>query len=195
MGNFCACRRDEDPLINEYERKISRWEKSIGWQKINIIDLVTNIKKYSRDSVLNVNSFNLACQVAKMVYADMTNPKTSGGRFFSTLLMLNGDIFLEKELVICALVLAMGSPQEKATELFQYYDKECNGNLTKQEVVDMFIDYTSFVAVILPMISVGDVSMETVEWYQRGMARNMSDVIEALMEIVCPSGTSNLDLD
>jgi len=130
-----------------------------------------------------------------MVYADMTNPKTSGGRFFSTLLMLNGDIFLEKELVICALVLAMGSPQEKATELFQYYDKECNGNLTKQEVVDMFIDYTSFVAVILPMISVGDVSMETVEWYQRGMARNMSDVIEALMEIVCPSGTSNLDLD
>jgi len=130
-----------------------------------------------------------------MVYADMTNPKTSGGRFFSTLLMLNGDIFLEKELVICALVLAMGSPQEKATELFQYYDKECNGNLTKQEVVDMFIDYTSFVAVILPMISVGDVSMETVEWYQRGMARNMSDVIEALMKIVCPSGTSNLDLD
>jgi len=127
-----------------------------------------------------------------MVEPDMTNIKTRRGKFFSTLLKLNGDVFLEKELVICAITLAMGTPQEKATELFQYYDKECKGILSKPEMQEMFIDYTCFVAVVLPMISVGDLSLETVPWYQRGMARNMCDVIAALMEMFVPPGTWNV---
>ena len=57
----------------------------------------------------------------------------------------------------------------------------------------MFIDYSCFVAVILPMIGTGPLDIDTVQWYQRGMARNMSDVIAALMEIFFPPGNWNID--
>ena len=57
----------------------------------------------------------------------------------------------------------------------------------------MFVDLLCFVAIILPMIAIGSLSIETVQWYQRGMARNMSDVIADLMDIFFPHGIWNVD--
>ena len=57
----------------------------------------------------------------------------------------------------------------------------------------MFVDLLCFVAIILPMIAIGSLSIETVQWYQRGMARNMSDVIATLMDIFIPPGVWNID--
>ena len=74
-----------------------------------------------------------------------------------------------------------------------YFDKTCKGNLTRLEAQEMFIDYACFVAVILPMIGAGELSIETIQWYQRGMARNMSDVIATLMDIFFPPRVWNID--
>jgi len=94
------------PSLNEYEQVIADAEKSIGWEKISTVDLCDNIKRYSKDFVLNLNGFNLACQRSKMQSPDMTDLKTQKGRFFSRVLKLNGDIFSEKTLVISAIALA-----------------------------------------------------------------------------------------
>ena len=76
-SNCSSCgRENEKPSINEYEQVIADGEKSIGWEKVKTGDLVDNIKRYSRNFVLNVNGLNLACERAKMLKPDMTNPKT-----------------------------------------------------------------------------------------------------------------------
>ena len=102
---------------------------------------------------------------------------------------------------MCALALAKGTPREKAMELFQYFDKDCNGNLDRQEIENMFIEYARFVAVILPIIGAGDprddlLHPETIQWYQRGMARNMNHVIVALVhKVLRHPGQERIDHD
>ena len=45
---------------NLYEEKIAKAEKSTGWYNAKTVDLVTNIKMFSRDFKLNVNALSLA---------------------------------------------------------------------------------------------------------------------------------------
>ena len=59
MGTL-ACSGDR-PSLNEYENKIAYGEKCIGWQDVKMIDLVVNLKIFSRNYALNVNAFILAC--------------------------------------------------------------------------------------------------------------------------------------
>ena len=114
--------------------------------------------------------------------------------------MNNSDKFSEEDLVICAVVLGKGSAKEKAKELFEHFDQECDGYLKKSEIDQMFINYACFVACILPIIATGKpeedmLDIETIQWYQRGMARNLHNVIPKLIDLLLTPGTWNVHID
>ena len=175
----------------------------MNWHKANTVDLITSIKVCSSNYLLNIAAFSLACKKAKITNPDISDKSSVQGKFFSALLVITDKNmkFNEQDLVMCALALAKGTPREKAMELFQYFDKDCNGNLDRQEIENMFIEYARFVAVILPIIGAGDprddlLHPETIQWYQRGMARNMNHVIVALVhKVLRHPGQERIDHD
>ena len=59
-------------------------------------------------------------------------------------------------MVILAILLGKGSPQQKAKELFSHFDDICDGYLKKTELEAMFVDYAGFIACVLPIIAVGE---------------------------------------
>ena len=150
MGT-CACHAGLLPRLNEYERAIDHGENCIGWGKVRAIDLVANLKMYSKQFVLNVNAFILACKNSKLKDPELGGKQYIRDRFFRALISLNTskirldnpyepestqqqELFAETDLIVCAIVLGKGTPEEKARELFEHFDDDCDGYLGKPEV-------------------------------------------------------------
>ena len=94
MGS-CACGQAAPTALNEYERAIGHGEKCIGWDKVKVIDLVANIKIYSKNKAMNVNAFILACKNSGIKEPELTGNQYERDRFFRALLSLNTSKYNE----------------------------------------------------------------------------------------------------
>lgn len=68
--------------------------------------------------------------------------------------------FPEKTAVIMAVALCKGSTEEKARELFEYYDFNVDRSLSAEKMKMIFTEYVETLSIILPHLGVGDESAD-----------------------------------
>ena len=186
MGNDCASQQRSN--LNLYENTILNGEKKLGWYKTETTVLIHGFKKYSRNEKLSLSGLKAAIQFAGISGNDVKHKSTLVGKFFNNLLYVYDDkkFLQERDLCLMAIALGNGSPEDKATELFEIFDTKVQHYLDRKQVWDLFKEYTTVVAVMLPLIGIGTeqeglLPSTTIHWYQRGMLRNIKDVIKAIM--------------
>ena len=94
-----------------------------------------------------------------------------------------------------AIALGNGSPVEKATELFEYFDKKCRQTLSREKLAYLFTEYSTIVAIVIPLLGSGHenedlLPIEAIKKYQRKMFRNMVDAHKNFMKMMLESASN-----
>jgi len=64
--------------------------------------------------------------------------------------------FTEQDLWIISIALGSGLYVDKARELFEIFDPECNQTMSREQLTYLFKEYWITIAIVLSFIGVGD---------------------------------------
>ena len=186
MGG-CAGRE----IVSNEERAIDKGVKLLGWQGANSKDLIINFKMYSKSNWLNENALRQAAKASNIDMTGLDDLSTFRGKFFATFNRVQDDslLFDEQTLVILAILLGKGDQHLKAELLFEQFDWECSGKLTREEILNMVNCLIQVSCELIPNLGIGDgiegfMTGAQIESYKERMRPEVDDTAKDLVNVM-----------
>jgi hypothetical protein len=147
--------RKDKTFSNEEDHIISSFERKAPFARIKLEKLETAFEKHQFDQRLTIPDLRLALNDLELNPELLKNPQSHFSKFFEA--MLEPDrLFLQRKLVLSAVLTSGESDQVKIRLMRKYYDLNKNQEISLNEVEVLVEEIIQVSIKIIPMMAVKD---------------------------------------
>jgi hypothetical protein len=148
-------RRKEKSFTNEEDQIISNFERKAPFARVKLEKVETAFEKHQFDQKLTMPDLRLALSELELNIELLKNPQSHFSKFFEA--MLEPDrLFLQRKLVLSAVLTSGESDQVKIRLMRKYYDLDKNQEICLREIGVLIEEIIQVSMKIIPMMAVRD---------------------------------------
>ncbi|CAG9314261.1 unnamed protein product [Blepharisma stoltei] len=198
MGNCCNGGVDSAQPISKNEPKITETlpreeqiiienEKKLEFSKLNSKDIIKSLKSEGSQNCLSMPQLKRAFFDLQLSETDLSSPDSA---FYKILAKLKNDkkLYEIRKLVLLALLVGKGAPQDKAVWLFKQYDLDASGVIDAEEVETMLNEMIDLAVNILPLSARGDeegcLTKEEEDTYKSMLLAGQQSMVQEVMKLL-----------